>query len=231
MTSRIQIIAGVILLFGSHHLALGRASDTSAPFAVANVHFERNATDGDFEVVFEVKGGDEGLAKLAVVSPDGRTVVDFTAPDASTLGIRQFRFESPEPADLASLRSAYPEGLYTFIGTSAAGNRLRSEATLNHKLPAPVSVLRPRIGAQNVGVKNLEISWTPVKGLAAYIIKIEQDELGVNIEARIPASVAKFNVPEGLLFPGKKYTLGIGTVTNEGNTSFIETSFTTGDKK
>ena len=100
MTRRIQILAGVTLLLGSHGLALVRVGKESGPsvlFAVTSVHFEQNATDRDVEVVFEIKGGDEGLAKLAAVSPDGRTVIDFTAPDASTLGIRQFRFESPEP--------------------------------------------------------------------------------------------------------------------------------------
>jgi hypothetical protein len=99
MTRRIQILAGVALLLGSYGLALGAGKETgsSVPLAVASVYLEQNATDGDAEVVFEVKGGKDGLAKLAVVSPDGRTVIDFTAPDASTLGIRQFRFESPEP--------------------------------------------------------------------------------------------------------------------------------------
>ena len=44
------------------------------PFAIASVHFEQNATDADVEVVFEVRGGDEGLTQLTVVSPDGRMV-------------------------------------------------------------------------------------------------------------------------------------------------------------
>ena len=235
MTRRIQILAGIItLLLGFHGLAapsVGKESGPSTPFPVASVHFERNATDGDFEVVFEVKGGDKGLAKLAVVSPDGRTVIDFTALDASTLGIRQFRFESPEPADFESLRSAYPEGVYTFTAASAVGDKLQSKSTLIHKLPATASFLRPEAGARGVGVKDLEITWTPIKGLAAYIIKIEQDELQVSITARLPGSVSKFAVPDGFLLPGTEYQLGIGTVTNEGNISFVETTFTTASKK
>jgi hypothetical protein len=141
MTRRIQILAGVTLLLGFYSLALGvdKESGPSGPLAVARVHFEQNATDGDVEVVFKVKGGDAGLAKLAVISPDGRTVIDFSAPDASTLGIRQFRFESPEPGDVESLKSAYPEGVYTFAGATAAGNKYYGESTLNHKLPAPAA--------------------------------------------------------------------------------------------
>ena len=229
MTRLIRILA-VTLVLSSHGLALvgvGKESGPSVPFAVARVYFEQNATDGDFEVVFEVKGGDKGLAKLVVVSPDGRTVIDFRASDASTLGIRQFHFESPEPANFESLRAAYPEGVYTFTAETADGKKLHSQSALNHKLPETASFLRPGAGARGVDVKDLEITWTPVKGLAAYIIKIEQDELDVSITTRVPGSVVKFAVPDGFLLPGVEYQLSIGTVTNEGNTSFVETTFTT----
>lgn len=232
MTRRILILAGVTLLLGSSGLTLGtgKESGPSIPFAVARVHLEHNATDGDAEVVFEVKGGKEGLAKLSVLSPDGRTVIDFTAPDASTLGIRQFRFETPEPGDVESLKSAYPEGVYTFIGATAAGGKLRGESPLNHKLPATASVLRPEADARGVGVKNLKIGWTPVKNLAAYVIAIEQRTLGVHLTAKVPGSVATFAVPDGFLVSGTQYQLAIGTVSDDGNTSFVETTFTTAEK-
>jgi hypothetical protein len=183
--------------------------------------------DGDAEVVFEVKGGDTGLAKLTVVSPDGRTVIDFTAPDASTLGIRQFRFESPEPGAVESLKLAYPKGVYTFSGTTAAGDKLDGRYTLSHQLPATTSFLKPGAHARGVSTKNLNITWTPVKHAAAYIINIERDELDVNITAKLPGSVTTFAVPDGFLVPGTKYQLEIGTVAEEGNISFIETTFTT----
>jgi hypothetical protein len=233
MTRPLQILAGTALLLGAHGLALGvgKASGPSAPFAVASVHFEQNATDGDVEVVFEVKGGDEGLAQLAVVSPDGRTVIDFTAPDASTLGVRQFRFESPEPRDVDSLKSAYPEGVYTFAGATAAGDTLHGESTLNHMLPAAASFLRPGTDARGVGITDLKITWTRVKNLAATIIQIEQDELDVNLTARLPGSMATFAVPDGFLLSGTEYELSIGTVSQEGNISFVETTFTTAGKK
>ena len=230
MTRRIQIIAGLALLLGSYGLALGAGKESapSMPFAIASVHLEQNATDGDAEVVFRVKGGKEGLAKLAVVAPDGRTVIDFTAPDAPTLGIRQFRFETPEPGDVKSLKSAYPEGVYTFSGATAAGGKFHGQATLNHKLPATASFFRPKVGARGVGAKNLKISWTPVKNLAAYIITIKALKVDVSLEARLPGSAATFAVPDGFLRPGTEYQLAIGTVSAEGNTSFVETTFTTG---
>lgn len=230
MTRRIGILAAVALLLGCPGMVLAQAggeSATSSAFAVASLHLEQNVTDGDGEVVFEVTGRADGLTKLNVVSPAGRSVIDFTAPTASTLGMREFRFESPEPEDIKTLTSAYPEGAYTFTGVTASGAKLRGRATLSHKLPPPVSLLRPKADAEGVVAKNLQIAWTPVANLAAYIVYIEQPDLGVSITARLPGSVAAFAVPDGFLRPGTAYQLGIGTVTDVGNVSFVETTFTT----
>jgi len=231
---RQTLILGLTLLVSSSvptQAGRGNASQVAATFPVASIHFEQNATDGDAEVVFEVDSGDAGLAKLTVVSPDGRTVIDFTAPDASTLGIRQLRFESPDPGNVESLKSAYPEGVYNFTGTTAAGDKLHGESTLNYKLPATVSFLQPGAEAENVGTEDLKITWTPIENVAAYIIEIEQDELDVNISAKLPGSVTTFAVPEGFLLPGTEYNIGIGTVTDEGNISFVETTLTTAGKE
>jgi hypothetical protein len=231
MRRRIAILVGAAVVLGAQGLTpvtVGGASRPPGRFAIATVHFEQNATDGDVEVVFEVKGGADGLAGLTVVGPDGRTVISFEAPDAaSTLGLRQFRFESPEPRDVASLKSAYPEGAYTFAGWTAAGDTLGGESTLSHKLPATAAFLRPKAGEAGVATHGLDITWTPVKDISAYIVKLEQDELGESIAARIPASAARFAVPAGFLRPGTEYQLGIGTVSAKGNISFVETTFTT----
>ena len=223
-------LAGAGLLLGGPGGGLGadRGSGPGASFAVATVYMEQNATDGDAEIVFEAKAGKEGLAKLTVTAPDGRTVIDFAAPGASTsLGIRQFRFETPEPRDAASLRSAYPEGVYTFAGATAGGERLRGEATLSHALPAPTSLLRPSANAREVDARSLRISWSPVESVAAYIVKIEQRTLGMSLVSTLPGSVAAFGVPDGFLRAGLEYKLAVGTVSSKGNISFVETSFAT----
>lgn len=224
------ILALASLLLGGHGLARGadKSSGASVPFAVASVRLEHNATDGDAEVVFEVVGGKEGLAKLTVVSPGGRTIIDFTAPDASaSLGIRQFRFETPEPRDVKRLTAAYPEGVYTFVGATAGGARLHGEATLSHKLPATASLLRPAVNARGVDARNLKITWSPAKSAVAYIVKIEEGKLAVSLTSTLPGSVAAFGVPEGFLRPGMEYKLAIGAVSGNGNISFVETTFAT----
>ena len=201
------------------------------PFEQANIRFEQNATDGDVEVVFEIKGGDDGLNELTVISPDNRTVINFTAPDNSTMGIRQFRLESPEPKDIDALKAAYPAGVYKLNGTTEDGQKFYSEAKLNHILPPTVSFLQPEEEQEGVTLHNLEITWSKVTNIVAYILELEQDELGINILVRLPSSQNSFKVPDEFLKAGVEYTLAIGTVAEDDNRSFVETSFTTADSE
>lgn len=230
MTAYLQLVAALMFLAGAHSGVLAPAAaqtDTVGAFAKANVRLEQNTTDGDMEVVFEVKTRAGGLNRLRITTPAGRTVVDFTAPDTSTLGMRQFIFESPEPNDVRSLQAAYPEGEYHFNGTTVSGARLQGKSILRHRLPATVSFVQPPAGSQGVSIKNLRITWTPVKEVAAYIVYIEQDERDVHVTTRLPATIVAFDVPDGFLQPDTEYMLGIGTVNEVGNISYVETSFTT----
>jgi hypothetical protein len=228
-TNQLLILTNILFFSFSSGLAQEAEKETSIykSFAVAKVHFEQNATDEDVEVVFEIKGGDEGLNKLTVVSPDDRIVIDFTAPGNSPMGIRQFHFESPEPKDIDALKTAYPEGVYKYTGVTGSGIKFYSESTLNKELPATVSLINPKPESENVSIENLVIIWTPVEDAASYIIEIDQDELGFNINSIIGGDRTNFSLPIGVLVAGKEYTLGIGTVSENGNISVVETSFTT----
>jgi hypothetical protein len=224
---RILVVAALVLGFQGAARAADKQPVPSKPFPVAKVRFEQNATDGDVEVVFEIVSDDDGLTELAIISPNGRRVVDFKAPDTSTLGMREFEFESPEPKNVESLKAAYPPGKYTFLGTTTAGAKLQCTARLSYDLPATVSFLTPAKNAQGVDSQTLEITWTPVENAARYVVELEQPKLHVKLSSRQPASIAKFAVPNGLLVPGTKYHLGIGVESAAGNISFVETSFTT----
>jgi hypothetical protein len=98
---------------------------------------------------------------------------------------------------------------------------------LSHELPATTSFVRPGAEAEDVPVKGLEIAWKPVAGVSGYIVELEQDDLGVSIEAHLSGAATSFSVPYGFLRPGTEYDLGIATVSAGGNVSFVETCFTT----
>src|SRR5919202_1654285 len=96
-------------------------------FGRTAIYLERNVTDEDVEVRFEVAGTKDGLATLHVTAPDGRTVIDFRAPE-SKFGIRQLELESPEPRNDGRLQADFPAGTYRFAGITVGGMTLQGEA-------------------------------------------------------------------------------------------------------
>ena len=195
-------------------------------FEKVRVYFEQNLGDKDAEVKFEVTGGAVGLSTLKVISPDGRTVIDFKATD-SKLGIRHLILESPEPKNDGRVQADFPAGVYKFTGTAVGGGKLLGQATLSHALPPPTAFVRPLPDEKNVPIKGLKISWNAVKNLAATVVIIEQEKSGREARVNLAGDATSFAVPDGFLNPGTEYKLAIGTVSKEGNASFIETGFTT----
>ncbi|HKI76955.1 MAG TPA: hypothetical protein VKA26_00270 [Ignavibacteriaceae bacterium] len=208
-------------------LTIAQISGNKAlPFSKASIHLEQNATDGDVELVLEIIADEEGLVYLSVVSPNGKKIMEFESPDKEIMGIRQFRFESPEPKNVASLKSAYPEGYYTFTGETTSGKKLSSKSILSHNLPNTVTIIQPKPNSKDFNTSNLKIAWTTVRDAASYILYVENDDFEFNIT--LPGSKTMITLPSGYLQPGTKYMLGIGTVSKNGNTSFVETSLMTG---
>jgi hypothetical protein len=227
MHTRLLIVALVLCLLSTSLRAQEKAASKAEKFDLASARFEQNATDGDVEAVFDATGGDDGFAKLTIVAPDGRTIVDFSSPDHGGTGMRQFRFESPEPKDAAALKKAFPEGEYVFTGSTASGTQFKDKATLSHKLPPTTSFIYPKADAHNVPARNLKISWAPVKGVAGYTVELDPSKTSAHLELKLPASVTSLVVPEGILVSGAECQLGVGTVSKDGNISVVETTFKT----
>lgn len=222
----IRTLAAISLVLGSMSV-LGQAQANEG-FESVKVFLERNVMDKDAEVRFEATGGPSGLTTLKIVSPDGRTVIDFKAA-ASKLGMRSLSFESPEPT-LDKVLADFPAGTYTFTADTTSGGKLQGKAALSHTFPDTTSLIAPRPDAQGVSVNGLQISWQPVKGLDAVIVVVEHEGTGRVIRSNLPGHATRLAVPDGFLQPGTEYKLAIGTVAKDGNSSFIEASFTTAKK-
>lgn len=216
--------SAVVLLLVGPSLALADEA-----FEKAVVYFEQNATDKDAEVMFEAIGKGAGLAALKVVAPGGRTVIDFKAPETK-FGLQHITLESPEPKNDGSIQADFPEGEYTFTGSTVSGVKLLSKAMLSHKLPGVATVVSPRADAKGVSVRGQLIKWTAPKNLESCVVAIEQEETAHSITAKLPGNATSFTVPDGFLRPGTEYKLAVGTVSRDGNTSLVETNFTTGAK-
>lgn len=230
MMARSTIVGLVLCLLAAPAFADNNPGERSESFESSSARFEQNATDGDVEAVFEAVAGDDGLTKLTVVAPDGRKTIEFTAPGSASMGMRQFRFESPEPTDAAALKKAFPEGVYIFAGSTSSGTHFEDKVKLSHNLPTTTSFVFPKAGAKNVAAKGLKITWAPVKNVKGYTIELDPSKTGAHLEMKLPASATTFVVPEGILAPGGKCQLGIGTISANGNISVIETTFTIAGK-
>jgi hypothetical protein len=222
--SKTILMAAVLLA------ACSGAARADEKLEVATVSLEQTMQDADIEMKFDAIAGEGGLATLKVVAPDGRTVIDLTAPD-SKLGMRHLTFESPEPkkAD-GKLQADFPEGTYKFTANTVDGKKLQGDAALSHKFPEATSLVRPRPDEENVPVTGLQIRWKPVKDVSGLVFVLEQEATGREIHAELPAAVTSFTVPDGFMTPGTEYKVSIGTVSKLGNKSVFETSFTTAGK-
>jgi hypothetical protein len=212
----------VALIVGAMH-GMAHADEK---FELVKVFLERNVMDQDAEVKFEAIGGKGGLTSLKVVAPDGRTVVDLKSPD-SKLGVRHMSLESPEPKNDGSVQADFPAGAYTFSGTGKRGERLEGKAMLSHNFPEPATLVRPKADAKDVPIKGLQISWKSAKGLDSCVVVIEHEASGRTVRASLAANASTFTVPDGFLQPDTEYKVAIGTVSKDGNSSFIEAAFTT----
>ena len=228
MTKRLLLtISALFLGFASSILYAEKNDNLIEQFETAEIYFEQNSTDGDAEIVIKAKAGDEGMSKFMVVAPDGRVVVDFKAPDQSTMGIRQFLFESPEPKKIKAIKKAYPEGIYKFSGTTTDGKEYKSEAVLSHVLLPMVKLHHPVDEAEDISTTGLHIKWASVEGAEAYLIEVESDDSDAKVEAHLLDSQTSFYVPEKFLNSDTEYKIVIGAVSSMGNLNFAETTFTT----
>lgn len=189
---------------------------------------EQNATDGDTEVVISGVAGDEGLQVLRIRSPDGRKLATLLAPDVTTMGMREFHFESPEPPGEAIL-AAYPEGKYVLYGESTTGKVFRSVLTLSHDLPAPVTILHPADEAELPAGEPLVVRWSRVTGIAEYILEFENEteDREQAFTINLAPHVTSYRIPAGLLPPGGEFQIGVHTVAENGNIVAVESVFTT----
>ena len=110
------------------------------PFAVANIFFELNNTDGDLGIHALIDG--EAWKELEIEDPRGREMLDIRVKGRlRRQGLTEIFFESAEPTfdDLSPRRffRRFREGVYEIEGETLDGVELESTAELTHVMPAP----------------------------------------------------------------------------------------------
>lgn len=211
------------------HERPGSGHKPTQEFGAASICVESNATDGDTEIVLRAVPEDDGLRRFHVRAPDGRTVFTFDSPDHTILGMREFLLESPEPAGERIL-AAYPEGDYAFVGRTHAGVRFFSRPRLSHRMPDATVIIAP-VADEEVPISDLLVRWSPVPGIAQYLLEIENESTDPeqSLTINLPPEANSFLVPADWLTPGSEYQVGVATVANNCNVVFVESTFRTGE--
>jgi hypothetical protein len=235
----IQIAAGAaaaaLLAFGAMALALGRESNAaSSPVRLADATMivEVNATDGDAGLQVFLDG--EPWRSMAISGPDGRTILAVNAEGRlKNFGLTELFSESSEPPfdvfPLEEFKALFPEGRYSFAGTTVEGARLTGRATLTHDIPDGPQITSPASGA-TVARDSVVAEWSPVTTPAGIdivgyrAIVTREDPLRV-FSADLPASVTSLTVPSEFLESGIEYKLEVQAIEASGNQTLTEMSF------
>ena len=114
--------------------------DEEIPFAVAEVFFELNNTDGDLGIHALIDG--EPWKRLTIENPREKRILNVSATNRlRRQGLTEIFFESAEPLfeDLPPrvFFRRFPEGTYEVEGITIDGLELESETEITHAMPAP----------------------------------------------------------------------------------------------
>ena len=200
------------------------------------IFFEINDTDGDAGIQLFLDG--EGWDHMTLENPGGDTIFEVTATGSIGMqGITEFFFESAEPSfeeqSLEELLMLFPEGEYSFEGTTTEGESLVGEATLTHVLPiGPVLVL-PAEDDDSVDPDNTVIEWQLVDDpegseIVAYEVVVERDVGSLRVfTADMGPETTSVTVPPEFMEPGTAYKFEVLAIEASGNQTISERDFET----
>ncbi len=203
------------------------------------IRIEINSTDGDAGIQIFLDG--EGWNRMTVSDPSGTQHLELAAQSGiGAQGLTEFFFESAEPSfddqPLSELLARFPEGEYTFVGETVAGDEITGSAELTHDLPAG-PVTSPGDGETVDVSQPVVISWEPVTSgfegsgpvdVIAYEVIVEREEPVLRVfKVDMPADARSVTVPAEFLEPDATYKYEVLAIEASGNQTITETEFET----
>jgi hypothetical protein len=208
----------------------------------AEVFIEWNSTDDDYGIQFFWDG--EPWRRMRVRNTRGKKVLDVrTRKNVRQQGLTEGFFESAEPTtdelSMDEFLDRFPEGEYTFRGTSIERDRLVGETEFTHTLPAPPENLSPAEG-DTVSRLGFLVSFDPVTEdmegepldpeYYEVVVEKEDDEPILQVFSVIlPPTQTSVDVPAQFLEPDTEYKLEVIAVEESGNKTITETGLFTTD--
>lgn len=223
-----------------------RQAARSQPFAVAELFFELNDTDGDLGIHAAIDGG--VWTSLEVEGPQDRDLLAIASKGRLfSQGLTQLAFESAEPSfdelDPATFFRRFPEGVYEIEALAQGGGTFRSKVRLSHVLAAPAEATVSGLpAAESCDADVLPevaapvlIDWDPVTeshpdiGTAGPVRIVRYqffvDQGATHLSLDLPPTVTEFEIPASITTAGGVFKFEIIARTSTGNNTAVESCF------
>ena len=230
------LILGLAVPIAVPVLYLGAAASADpkpVEFADARLKVEINATDGDAGLQIFLDG--EAWNTLELLDPQGNPIVDVDVTGrAENYGLTELFSESSEPPftefPLEQFKELFPEGTYTFLGTTIDGTPMTGTATLTHDFPAGPEILSPAAESK-VPADQVVVQWAPVTtpagiDIAGYQVLVVQEEPVLRVfSADLPATATRLSTPAEFVQPKTEYKVEVLAIEAGGNQTLTELTF------
>jgi hypothetical protein len=232
MTRRWLVPSALLLAIVPFVVGAAAADPKPVAFADARLIIEVNATDGDAGLQFLLDA--EAWKQVAVFRPDGEQIVDFrTAGPVNDYGLTELFAESSEPPftefPLDDFKALFPEGVYTFTGTTIGGASLAGTATLTHDIPNGPQLLSPQAG-ERVARDQTVIRWSAgsqpsgVEIVGYQVIVTRENPLRV-FSVDLSAAATSVKVPTEFLERNTRYSFEVLAIEAGGNQTLTSRTF------
>jgi hypothetical protein len=223
------------LIVGGSALA-GSSREAAKPMRLedSTLIVEVNATDGDAGLQVFLDG--EPWKSMRIVDPQGRPILDVTGrARLEGYGLTELFSESSEPSfdvfPLEKFKTLFPEGRYTFTGTTIEGRRLVGSASVSHDFPAGPKIVAPAEGSL-VGRSGLVARWravaeAPGVDIVGYRAIVEREKPLRVYSVDLPATARSVSIPREYLQARTEYKLEVQSIEKSGNQTLTEVAFRT----
>lgn len=243
---RLLLLLIIPLALGSLAVPLSaRQSARSQPFAVAELFFELNDTDGDLGIHAAIDGGI--WTSLEVEGPRDRQLLAIVSKGRlRSQGLTQLAFESAEPTfeqlNPATFFRRFPEGVYEIDALAQGGGTFESKVWLSHVLAAPAEATvsgQPAAESCDAVLPEVAapvlINWDPVTEshpaigkagpvtISRYQFFVQQGHSKLSVD--LPPTVTEFEIPTSITATGGVFKFEIIARTSTGNNTAIESCF------
>ena len=205
---------------------------TVLPLEEADLKIEVNATDGDAGL--QIFLDNDAWKSMKIFDPDGVKMADFEATGRlENYGLTELFSESSEPPftqfPLSEFKALFPEGVYTFRGTTIEGDTVEAEAPLTHDIPDGPDIVEPDEGdtvpKDNAIVKWKGVTTPPGIHITGYQVIVEREEPLRVFQADLRPTARQIKVPGAYLQSGTEYKVEVLAIEESGNQTLHEVEF------